>query len=87
MVEDELNPIERGPKDDPSKNFKKPYRYVTDESDIHQSDHEEQTFSLMKKEIVTSEDIMNHFESVACIGDTERIESVLKRHEKRTSTR
>jgi len=86
MVEDELNPDERGPKDDPSKNFRKPYRYVNDESEISKSE-QEHPCSVMKKGIVTSEDIMNHFESVACIGDTDRIESVLKKHELRNSTR
>ena len=79
----ENEPIDANQKEDLEKRRPKPFRYISDLSEL--SDNDEQLFTSVMNtnsdEMVKK--LMEQFDSVVGVGDVNAIERVIQKHEKR----
>lgn len=73
-------------RDDIDERRPRPYRYVSDESDLKTESGEQNSCSVMSDEKTSKPDVLaKTFETTLGIGDMDAVEQVLKKHEKQRS--
>lgn len=75
--------VKNSEKDDLEKRRPKPFRYVTNLSEIYKGDELLSETVMTTKADATVKKLMQQFDSVVGIGDVSTIERVLQKHEKR----
>jgi hypothetical protein len=75
--------IKNSDKDDLKKRRPKPFRYVTNLSEVYDGDELLSETVMTTKADATVKKLMEQFDSVVGIGDVSTIERVLQKHEKR----
>jgi hypothetical protein len=83
MEEKKTNDAWNSEKDEMEKRRPKPYRYITDISELPNDEDIKMSTVMSVKSDVTVKKLMEQFDSVIGLGDVNAIERVVQKHEKR----